>query len=125
MSKNMVSVAEINEIVSESFGSGFFGDYTYSIAIIGESPEGLAERSGKLQLIGRKRLFGLLERVAGQLGTDIGPSTDGSVIVVLPKYEKQARQYSQVYHQRTGKEVRIIVSEAIMPSHDFGFVTNS
>lgn len=106
----------INPLIEQAFGKGFKGNYDHEFLSILDGPDGMKEVNG-LRLIGRKKFLGLLYEYAGQLGSKLEPEeNDGSVIAVFPKYEPTARKYAKLYKQKTGKDVTIILTDAINPA---------
>ena len=101
-----LSVDEINGLISEAFGKGFSGD---NFEHAGDMTEGILSRTGNLGVIGHHG-FGQSQqfnRVAGYFGKNEEGQRNGSILVVKPKYSKQAIKYAQAYERETGRRVSI------------------
>ena len=92
----------INQLVEDSFGEGFRGDYN----IVPQSAFGQKIVIGGVQTIARKSRIPLLYNYAGKFLTE-----DGSALEVLRKYKDAAQRYADAYQKETGKTavIRFIV----------------
>jgi len=99
----------VNPIVEQAFGRGFKGNYDYAYDSITDGPEGL-KAVNRLCMIGKKGF--LFYRIAGQLG-DRHSVHFGSVIAVYPGYESKAKNYANLYKEKTGEDVKIILTHRV------------
>lgn len=106
-------VVLVNSLIQEAFGKGFKGNYDHAHHSLVDGPEGLKEVNS-LRLVARKK-FGFLCQYAGQLGSKFSPESDGSTIAVFPSYEYAAMKYAELYKQKTGKDVKIVLTDVINP----------
>ncbi len=88
---------KINELVRESFGFGFKGDYQ-TLASFVDGPDVI--RGKHAGLIFRSRIHKSV--VAGEF-----ISLEGDSLRVFPKYLDSAKRYAELYKKETGKEVTI------------------
>lgn len=102
----------VNPIVEQAFGRRFKGNYDFEDHSLFDGSTGLKEIN-RLCMIGKRRLLGLSCEYAGQLGSFRHQEADGSVIAVFPNYESAAKKYAELYKQKTGKEVQIILTQEI------------
>ena len=95
---------KINELVRESFGFGFKGDYQ-TLASITDGPDVI--RGKHVGLIFRSRIYKSI--IAGEF-----TSLEGNSLRVFPKYIELAKRYAELYKKEIGKEVTIdlITSES-------------
>lgn len=108
MNTNSEFVKTINNLVRQSFGHFYRGNYS----ILGGMTDGALVSTDDLEVIAtnftiRDPQFG--GGVAGLLGSEKNSNPDGSVIVVIKKFENRARKYAKLYEKIFGKKVQVIL----------------
>lgn len=103
-------VKTINTLVTQSFGRFYRGNYK----ILGGTIDGSLAIADDLLVIAKK--FTLLDPqfgggVAGLLGSEEISNPDGSVVVVLKRFEKKAKKYARLYEDAYGKRVDVILAD--------------
>lgn len=99
-------IKKVNALIKKSFGRFYRGNYHIvgggvSGGALIEKQDSLATLASKMAWLG----FGDPSMGVGVKGVF---NADGSIVVVLEKYEYQAKKYAELYHQEFGKEVRVI-----------------
>lgn len=104
-----LSIDRFNELIEASFGKRFKGNYR-DVGMAGGLSEGMLEESHEPGIIAKERnnILPLSDLVAGMFwDQDENCFSDGSKLVVKPRYAKQAIRFSQAYECETGKVVSV------------------
>ncbi len=104
----------VNNLIENSFGSRYKGDYSSRIKVMGEGIGRILERKNCLKVIvgensTLKRILtlGLTRKIKGYAGV---LNKDGSEITILENFSEEAKRYAELYLPEFKKKVKVYVA---------------
>ncbi len=95
---------QINKLVKESFGRGFYGNWDNHIDVL------CADSIKKIDIpnqIAKRCWYPIPYLFEHWIYAGEFKNSDGSSLLVYPKFKNQAEKYSELYKNLTGKDVTI------------------
>ncbi|MDD5650158.1 MAG: hypothetical protein PHF86_07060 [Candidatus Nanoarchaeia archaeon] len=105
--ENIVKI--VNNLVQESFGKRFRGDWNNSVDMFCQDKIG----KGTLNLIGRRLWYPLPYIFEKWEYLGRFTSEDGSRLKVFEDYVEEAKKYVQLYKEKIGKDAQFVIVEAL------------